>query len=179
MSEADQHKLLKRQIRKYLPDAEWVDSAAFQKFAKAVSDSYGSYEKDLQLSQQAFDLADQEYYAITNKLTEEKNTREQSIETLLETIGLLEAMDNSEWGGIHQGYDKDDLITIANYLVHQAQRRREVEEELKKAMVDAQQASIAKSDFLSIMSHEIRSPIKCHHWDGSYSQKGRTTTRAD
>ena len=132
MPEAEQHKLLKRQIRKYLSDVDWVDSEAFQKFTKAVNDSYGSYEKDLHLSQQAFDLADQEYYAITNKLTDEKKTREQSIETLLETISLLEEMENSEWNGIKKGYDKDDLITIANYLVHQAQRRREVEEEVKK-----------------------------------------------
>lgn len=159
MPETEQHKLLRRQIRKYLSDVEWKDSIAFEKFTQAISASYASYEKDLHLSQQAFDLADQEYYEITHKLTEEKNMREQSIETLLETISLLEEMGNSEWDGIKKGYDKDDLLTIANYLVHQAQRRKEIEDELKKAMVDAQQASIAKSDFLSIMSHEIRSPL--------------------
>ena len=159
MSDKRHHKLLNRQVRKYLKGVSWADSEEFLTFTQVISDSYASYEKDLHLSQQAFDLADKEYYAITKKLTEEKETREKSIETLLHTISLLEDMESSDWEGAEDRYNKDDLITIANYLVHQAERRAQIENELKEAMVDAQQASIAKSDFLSIMSHEIRSPL--------------------
>ncbi|MEM6633185.1 MAG: response regulator [Bacteroidota bacterium] len=154
MAEVQHHKLLRRQLKKYLSEAEWTDSAAFRKFAEAVSDSYSNYDQDQKLSQQAFDLADKEYFEITHKLTEEKKMREESIETLLQTIALLEEEEGSEWT-----YDKNDLLTIAHYLDHQAQRRKEIETDLKQAMQDAQQASIAKSDFLSIMSHEIRSPL--------------------
>ena len=154
MAEVQHHKLLKRQVKKFLSEAEWTDSSAFHKFAKAVSDSYANFDQDKKLSQQAFDLADKEYYEITHKLTEEKKMREESIETLLQTISLLEEEEGSDWT-----YDKNNLLTIAHYLDHQAQRRKEIENDLKQAMKDAQQASIAKSDFLSIMSHEIRSPL--------------------
>ena len=82
MAEVQHHKLLRRQIKKYLSDAEWSDSESFQKFAKAVSDSYANFDQDKKLSQQAFDLADKEYYEITHKLTEEKKMREESIDNL-------------------------------------------------------------------------------------------------
>ena len=41
------HKLLKRQLRKYLPDAP-INSDAFNSFIAAVSESYESFEKDIE-----------------------------------------------------------------------------------------------------------------------------------
>lgn len=148
------HNLLRRQIKKYVSDSDLLDHPDLLKLLAAVNESYRNYDQDKALSQRAFDLADQEYFAITNKLLEEKKLREQSIEMMLNSILTLEDDPNTAWK-----YGKDDLLMVANYLSYQVTKRKEIEEELKKAIIRAEKASKAKSEFLSTMSHEIRSPL--------------------
>ena len=150
----EHHKLLRRQIRKFLSDYDWENDKALMKFINAVNDSYESYDRDKLLSQQAFDLADQEYFKITTKLTEEKQQREESISKLLQSISELEEGSQDSWN-----FDQKDLVKVSSYLAAQVKQRKEIERKLKEAMTKAQQASIAKSEFLSVMSHEIRSPL--------------------
>jgi len=56
---------------------------------------------------------------------------------------------------------RDDYDDIIGYLLIGADNsvRKQVEAELKKAMAVAEKANLAKSDFLSSMSHELRSPL--------------------
>lgn len=56
---------------------------------------------------------------------------------------------------------RDDYDEIIGYLLIGADNsvRKQVEAELKKAMAVAEKANLAKSDFLSSMSHELRSPL--------------------
>jgi len=56
---------------------------------------------------------------------------------------------------------RDDYDEIIGYLLIGADNsvRKQVEAELKKAMATAEKANLAKSDFLSNMSHELRSPL--------------------
>lgn len=56
---------------------------------------------------------------------------------------------------------RDDYDEIIGYLLIGADNsvRKQVEAELKNAMAVAEKANLAKSDFLSSMSHELRSPL--------------------
>ncbi|MCE7993177.1 MAG: response regulator [Roseivirga sp.] len=149
----ERHKLLRRQIKKYLP-ANWEENEQLVHFIAAINESYTNYDQDQALSQHAFDIADQEYNEITQKLINEKELRDKSIETLLNSVSQLHEGENTDWIS-----ESNDLLNIAQYLNVQVSKRKEIEGQLKRAIRDARNASKAKSQFLSTMSHEIRSPL--------------------
>lgn len=147
------HKLLKRQIKKYLPE-NWEEDEQLVQFVAAINESYTNYDQDQALSQHAFDIADEEYNEITQKLLKEKKLRDKSIKTLLDSVSQLEDGEKSDWIE-----ESNDLLNIAQYLNSQVSKRKEIEAKLKGAIKEAYKASRAKSQFLSTMSHEIRSPL--------------------
>lgn len=53
----------------------------------------------------------------------------------------------------------DELAKVNEELRHDIAERRRIEAELTKAKTDAEKANLAKSEFLSSMSHELRSPL--------------------
>lgn len=147
------HKLLNRQIKKYLPE-NWEENDQLQQFVSAINESYTNYEQDQALSQHAFDIADEEYNEITEKLLKEKKLRDKSIKTLLDSVAQLDDGAQSDWIE-----ESNDLLNIAQYLNVQVSKKKEIEAQLKLAIKEARNASRAKSQFLSTMSHEIRSPL--------------------
>lgn len=155
MSKPAYHKLLKRQIRKFLnEDGTCPDEAAFKKFLEAVSASYNSFDEDKELSQRMFDIADSEYQDINSRLLEEKKTRERSISKLLDAVRTL----RQEEGAVDLD-ENIDLLSVADLLTDEVMLRRQIEDALKEAIVETEKAAKAKTEFLSIMSHEIRSPL--------------------
>ena len=53
----------------------------------------------------------------------------------------------------------DELAKANEELRRDIAERRQIEAELTKAKIDAEKANLAKSEFLSSMSHELRSPL--------------------
>jgi signal transduction histidine kinase len=52
------------------------------------------------------------------------------------------------------------VLWVARALDEMDQRRRSVEEALRKAKVEAEQATLAKSQFLASVSHDLRQPVQ-------------------
>ena len=61
------HKLLQRQLKKYLIDNPDVDERLMP-FLSAVSESYVNYEKDRELSEHSFKISEKEYQALNDQL---------------------------------------------------------------------------------------------------------------
>ncbi len=148
------HKLLQRQVKKFLGSKDWGSDEQMVKFLQAVGESYKNYESDQALSERAFNLADAEYYEITQKLFDQKKLRDKSIDNLLKTIQQLEEGSGNEWI-----QDSSDILNITEYLDRQVKQRKAAEKKLKKAIKISESAAKAKTEFLSTMSHEIRSPL--------------------
>lgn len=148
------HKLLKRQVKKFLEAENQELDPKLIPFLNAVNESYHSFEKDKTLSSQAFAIAEEEFYVVHERLLAEKSLREKGIEKMLNTVKTLAQNDI-----ISNGNDFNDLLWVAEYLNSQVKMRMEVENQLQRAINQTQKASQAKSEFLSVMSHEIRSPL--------------------
>ena len=76
----------------------------------------------------------------------------------------IEINTHDEIGQLAQSFnrmvDKLKHTTVSrDRLIEEVEERKRIEQELKKAMQNAQQAARAKSDFLANMSHEIRTPM--------------------
>ncbi len=56
-------------------------------------------------------------------------------------------------------FNEDDMITHYVAVKDDITEKKKTEEELNKALVRAESATLAKSDFLANMSHEIRTPM--------------------
>lgn len=148
------HQLIRHQIEQHLGNRDLEVDPDLKAFIASVSETYQQYDAEQERSRKAFEQAKKEHEDITSRLRSEKKLREQSIETLLSAISTLEDDPDTLWN-----YDKDNLLIVAEYLEYQVTRRKDIENKLKIAIDETKKASSAKSEFLSIMSHEIRSPL--------------------
>jgi len=147
------HKLLQRQLNKYAGGNN-ITPDNLQLLLEAVNDSYLAFEKDKELSDHAFTISQQEYIEINTRLKEEVELRKLSIQKLKSILSHFISENKESFT------EKDDnLLEIVDQLTDEMNRRKAVEQQLLLAKEEAEKASIAKSDFLSVISHEIRTPL--------------------
>lgn len=132
------HRIVKKQIKKYLVTNDWGDNPELLQFIQAVSESYSSFESDKKLQQRAFDIADQEYFDITQKLLSEKTVREQSIQTLINIVSTLD-----EDRLLTRDSKQNDLFSLVEYVKHQIKKRKKAEEENRDLALIASKATDA------------------------------------
>ncbi len=123
------HKLLKRQISKYLAP-ECIEKQLFKEFIQAVNDSYLSFERDKELMNHAFQESEIEYNQINESLKTEFELKKQSIANLYDSLEVLE----DGFDEIKHDDDVDDLLFISKYLNKQIEKRKEFENNLSRTV---------------------------------------------
>ncbi len=149
----EMHKLLNRQIKKYLADIDWKSEPKLRAFLEAVSLSYREFDTETTLLQRATILIDQEYFDMTRNLLAEKELRDQSIHTLLSAIASL---DESET--INTDLDTKNLLVIAEYLREQVDLRKEAEASIRES----------QQQFQSVISNMPGITYRCVRTDNQW-----------
>jgi PAS domain S-box-containing protein len=112
------HKLVEKQVKKYLPESLQNDPA-LNDFLLSIHDSYNAYDKDKELSERAFLISEEEYFEVNKKLKHELDVKKQSVEKLRKTIGTIT--------GEEKANSTDDLLLITQYLNQQVYKRKNAE----------------------------------------------------
>lgn len=150
MENEDIHRQLNRQIKKHFSEDFIANNEGLQNFIEVVNLSYLNFEKDAELFEQSSRLNDLEYYKINQKLKSELEKKENIQNNLIEAIKQL----NNNEIKLQNGDDSNSLMQI---LRNEIEYKKEFQNELYSAKMNAEKANEAKSDFLSIMSQfELR-----------------------
>lgn len=131
------HRLLKKQIKKFLPEA-LQQHPEMQEFLSAVNESYIACERDAALADRAFRISEEEYIEINTKLKQEASVKKQSIEKLKEAIGTITGDEKSS--------NTDDLLIIARYLNQQVNRRKSAEQVFTSLITNMQSAVLLEDE---------------------------------
>ncbi|MFV8375475.1 hypothetical protein [Flavobacterium sp. LB1P71] len=151
------HRQLNRQIKKHFSEDFIADNTVVYNFIEVINLSYLNFEKDAELFEQSSRLNDLEYYEINQKLKSELDKKENIQDKLIQAIKQL---NNNE---IKLG-SEDSSIDLLQILRDEIDSKKESQDQLYLAKSNAEKANEAKSDFLSIMSHEIRTSLNANHW---------------
>lgn len=152
MNKPNLHRLLNRQIDKYLSQNDVGNNPQLSAFIDVVNQTYVNYEKDAELFEQSARLNDKEYSEINAQIKAELEKRNLFQEKVIDAIKQLKE-DGNELEG------EDNLLDLLKILNREIEIKKEFEEQLNTAKTIAENANEAKSEFLSIMSHEIRTPL--------------------
>ncbi len=130
------NKLLQKQVRKILPEA-LQELPELQRLLAVINDSYNAYERDKELGERASRISEEEYIEINEKLKQEVDVRNKSVEKLRETIGIIKGDELS---------DSDDLLIIARYLNQQVNKRKNAEKVFTSLITNMQSGILLEDE---------------------------------
>lgn len=121
------NKLLEKQLKKYFPD-QLYEQEAVQQFIKSVNESYNAYEKDIELSEHAFKITEEEYREVNDKLKQEIELKGALIHKLKEAV--VEIAEGAIMDGAAD--DEHEILNIASYLKTQIIKRKEADKKIQE-----------------------------------------------
>jgi len=118
------NKLLERQLNKFLP-ADCRDKQELTAFINAVNDSYNAFDRDLELSERAFRISEEEYRDLNARLSDEMAEKEASIAALRDTLNPLQ-------NTVREDSLSSDILQMATTLQKHISEMSETEQKLMR-----------------------------------------------
>jgi len=144
--------LLKRQLKKYLPNA---DTAAMEQFLKAVEDSYTHYEDQINLLQRSMTLSSEELYEANEKLRGEAQTLKDLNADLNSVLFSMKLAAHANIDAPEEEhFNPAEVMRRQTEEIVKANKQRE---DLLKNLADQNQEL---NDYAHMVSHDLKAPLR-------------------
>lgn len=153
------HSLLKRQLKKYLPDA-YSGNNDLGPLLEAIANSYENYDEKLSMLQRATALSSDELYEANRELEKEATRQKQVLNSLENALSALQA--NFKQQEVPKNIvDSDfDAEKLARQIGELAQRASEMTTEKDKLLKNLASQNESLNSYAHVVSHDLKSPIR-------------------
>lgn len=148
--EIEFHKLLRRQIDKYLTE-DCKNHPQFKGFINAVNESYKSFERDKDLMDHVFKQSEEEYNEINESLKNENILKQKSISNLYEVIKMLDSSVENQ--------GSEDLTELSSYVSEQLKKRIFLQEQLNKQLEFQNLLMDISSEYINIPIEKVSQSV--------------------
>ena len=145
--------LLKRQIRKYLPD-DFKDREDLQVFFNAVGGSYDNLDDQFKMTQRAMQISSDELFDANRQLREESERQQGLLIRLQSVINAVQPF-GEEDGDIDIGE-----TNLAEYISQQAEQLILVNRDQELLVKELALQNQELNDYAHIVSHDLKSPLR-------------------
>ena len=155
------HSLLKRQIRKYLPE-NLKDSKEVAVFLDAIDKSYSDYDEKANMVQRAMNLSSDELFKANQDLRAETESQRKTLNILEKAIEVLNNSESDNATKTNKSKDKleFDALEIAAKIEKQAHDIVKMTAEKNTMLKNLERQNAALNNYAHMVSHDLKSPIR-------------------
>ncbi len=152
------HSLLKRQIKKYLPE-DLANGESLEPFFAAISKSYSDFDEKLKMIQRATVLSSEELYEANLRLNQETESQRKVLKALSKAVASMQHEENAH----KNGEFKLDHQKLVEDIEKQAHKLVEITEEKDMLLKNLEQQNESLNNYAHMVSHDLKSPIRNVH----------------
>ncbi|MEO9893038.1 ATP-binding protein [Aurantibacter sp.] len=153
------HKLLARQIRKFLP-TQWAEQESLTTFLEAISKSYADNDSKLEVVQRSTVISSQELSEANEILRERAESQKKVIESLERSIASLSTDTNGTTKVNSEEHVSFDPLVLAQKLEEQSSEIHRISEEKDLLLKNLEERNEALNNYAHMVSHDLKSPMR-------------------
>jgi light-regulated signal transduction histidine kinase (bacteriophytochrome) len=151
------HSLLKRQIKKFLPE-DLKERPELEQFFDSVDNSYSDYDDKLTMIQRATSLSSKELYEANKRLNKETESQRKVLEALSKAVAFMESKTKPRNGEL--GFDP---LKLVENIENQTNKIVEITAEKDNLLRSLEQQNESLNNYAHMVSHDLKSPIRNIH----------------
>lgn len=153
------HKLLVRQIRKFLPDT-WAENAVLTNLLQAISKSYHDNDSKLEMVQRSTIISSQELSEANDNLRQRADSQKKIIESLERSIATLNTSFESQVDQKSQDEKLLEPLALAKKLEEQSAEINRISAEKNVLFSNLEEHNEALNNYAHMVSHDLKSPMR-------------------
>lgn len=147
--------LLKRQIRKYLPQ-EFKFNKDLDKFLDAINKSYNTSEEQFSMLQRATTISSEELFVANKQLKEESVSQKKVIAKLENVIDQLQVYDLNK----ERPKGTTDSLKLVDFIDSQTKEIIEINKQKDLLVKNLERQNQELNDYAHMVSHDLKSPLQ-------------------
>lgn len=153
------HSLLKRQIRKNLPDG-LKGNTDLEKFFSAIEKSYEDYDDKIAMIQRATTISAQELKAANIEIAQEAQEQKKTLQALEKAVNSLNLNLDNEEDIVHSKKNIVSAQKLAQHISKQAEHIAFVTKEKDNLVKDLEEQNKSLNNYAHVVSHDLKSPMR-------------------